>query len=275
MNHLTRIAIEASLNAGKAILEVFNSDDFGVRIKSDQSPLTDADLKSHHIIDAALRNTGIPVLSEEGEQLTYDERKTWDELWIVDPLDGTKEFVKRSGEFTVNIALVRQQKPVMGVVFAPVLNDLYWGDENGAYKIQLQADWISKGTHALIAELNAPKLPIGSPDEFTVVASLSHFSEETERFIKAVEQKEKAIKLASKGSSLKMCLIAEGSAHLYPRFAPTMEWDTAAGQAIIEAAGGQLYDCMTKRPMCYNRKELLNNSFVAVSMGVDVKEYIF
>jgi len=273
MIHLTRLAIEASLNAGKAIMKVFKSDDFGVRLKSDDSPLTEADLSSHEVIDAALRITKIPVLSEEGEHLPFEERKNWNELWIVDPLDGTKEFVKRSGEFTVNIALVRNQKPVMGVVFAPVLNCLYWGDESGAYKAELSTDWAKKDVPSLINTLCIERLPKHLPNSLTVVASVSHFSKETEQYITALKQKEGNVELVSKGSSLKMCLVAEGSAHLYPRLGPTMEWDTAAGQTVIEAAGGQLYDWQTKQPMIYNRKDLLNGSFMAVAKGVDVNRY--
>ncbi|MCU4157894.1 3'(2'),5'-bisphosphate nucleotidase CysQ [Carboxylicivirga sp. A043] len=272
MNELTALAIEAALQAGKEIMAVFNFDDFGVRLKSDDSPLTEADLKSHQIIASFLKSTDIPVLSEEGEELSYEERKNWSKLWIVDPLDGTKEFVKRSGEFTVNIALVEHQKPVMGVVFAPYLGCLYWGDENGAFKANLKPDWIELSS-SLIDSLEVQKLPVKSPEVMTAVASVSHFSKETEAYINALKEKEGDVKLVSRGSSLKMCLVAEGSAHIYPRLGPTMEWDTAAGQAVIEAAGGQLNDWKTKEPMLYNREDLLNGWFLATGRALNIEDY--
>ncbi|TRX72026.1 3'(2'),5'-bisphosphate nucleotidase CysQ [Carboxylicivirga sp. M1479] len=273
MKQLLQIAIKASLIAGKEILHVFNSDDFGVRLKSDDSPLTEADLKSHQVIESALLSTGIDILSEEGDEIDFEDRKTWNKLWIVDPLDGTKEFIKRSGEFTVNIALVDGQKPVMGVVFAPYLGCLYWGDESGAYKVDLSDDWINKHMDALMEELVPKQLPLRQPDVCTVVASVSHFSAETEKYISALKKKVGEVELVSRGSSLKMCLVAEGSAHLYPRLGPTMEWDTAAGQAVVEAAGGQLYDWATKQPMQYNRQDLLNGWFLAVGKDVSIDDY--
>ncbi|WP_430815351.1 3'(2'),5'-bisphosphate nucleotidase CysQ [Carboxylicivirga sp. RSCT41] len=272
MERLTALAIEAALKAGKEIMTVFNSDDFGVRLKSDDSPLTEADLKSHQIIESFLKPTNIPVLSEEGEELSYEVRKDWTRLWIVDPLDGTKEFVKRSGEFTVNIALIENQKPVMGVVFAPYLGSLYWGDENGAFKSDLQSDWVQLSS-SLIEELEVQSLPLSSPDVMTVVASVSHFSKETESFVNALKEIEGEVNLVSRGSSLKMCLVAEGSAHIYPRLGPTMEWDTAAGQAVIEAAGGQLFDWRTKESMLYNREDLLNGWFLATGKGVKTDDF--
>lgn len=275
MNHLLSLAIEASVEAGKEIMDIFNSSDFGVRLKSDDSPLTEADLKSHQLIDKYLSTTNIPVLSEEGEHLSHNERKRWDELWIVDPLDGTKEFVKRSGEFTVNIALVRNQKPVMGVVFAPFLKWLYWGDVSGAYKAILPNDWQEMDVAELVDSLRAVKLPYDLPAKTTVVASVSHFSEETKNYVDALEKQVEAVDLVSRGSSLKMCLVAEGSAHLYPRLGPTMEWDTAAGQAVVEAAGGQLYDWKTKQPMLYNREELLNGWFLTLAKGLKAEDYWF
>ncbi|WP_439185273.1 3'(2'),5'-bisphosphate nucleotidase CysQ [Carboxylicivirga taeanensis] len=273
MHDLTQLALKASVRAGKEILEVFNSDDFGLRLKSDDSPLTEADLKSHQIIEEYLKETDIPVLSEEGEMQDYQERKCWSKLWVVDPLDGTKEFIKRSGEFTVNVALVDQQRPTMGVVFAPVLGSLYWGDESGAFKAQLPSDWYNIELNELCAQIVGEPLPSIHNANFTVLASVSHQSKETEELITALEAKVGNVNVASRGSSLKMCLVAEGSAHLYPRLAPTMEWDTAAGQAVVEAAGGGLFDWQTKQPMLYNRKELLNNWFIAVGKGLDVNDY--
>ncbi|MBK3519590.1 3'(2'),5'-bisphosphate nucleotidase CysQ [Carboxylicivirga marina] len=273
MNVLTNIAIRAALDAGKEMLKIFNSDDFGVRLKSDDSPLTEADLKSHHIIADALKSTDIPVLSEEGAELSHNERKDWTKLWIVDPLDGTKEFVKRSGEFTVNIALVEHQKPIMGVVLAPYLGWLYWGDENGAFKAELSKTWVDETSELIMSKMQAKTLPCEKKEVCTVVASVSHFSKETEQYINTLKVKEGTVELVSRGSSLKMCLVAEGSAHLYPRLGPTMEWDTAAGQAVVEAAGGQLFDWKIKRPMLYNRPELLNGWFLAARKGVQIEDY--
>ncbi|WP_430812755.1 MULTISPECIES: 3'(2'),5'-bisphosphate nucleotidase CysQ [unclassified Carboxylicivirga] len=273
MNKLTRLALETAIDAGKEILRVFNSDDFGVRIKSDDSPLTEADLKSHQIINIALQETGIPVLSEEGTHQDYQERKEWHHLWIVDPLDGTKEFVKRSGEFTVNIALVETNRPVMGVVFAPYLGCLYWGDTEGAFKAQLPDGWLQQRANDIVSSLKADLLPLSLPKKMTVVASVSHFSKETEQFVSALKERVGDVDLASRGSSLKMCLVAEGSAHIYPRLGPTMEWDTAAGQAVVEAAGGHLLDWQTREAMLYNRSELLNGWFLTLAKGLRPEDY--
>lgn len=273
MEQLTRLAIKAAIDAGRETLRVFFSEDFGLRLKSDDSPLTEADLRSHQTIDSYLRETNIPVLSEEGESIAYAKRKNWSMLWIVDPLDGTREFVKRSGEFTVNIALVENQRPIMGVVFAPYLGWLYWGDASGAYKSELADDWELTGLDELIDNLESCQLPCENEEVFTVVASVSHFSKETELFVNALKQYKGQVNLGSRGSSLKMCLLAEGSAHIYPRLGPTMEWDTAAGQAVLEAAGGQLFDWRTRQAMKYNREDLLNGWFMAVGKGQDVNAY--
>ncbi len=273
MNHLTRLAIKAAIEAGRETMKVFNSADFGVRLKSDDSPLTEADLKSHHVIVNYLKETNVPVLSEEGDAISYSERKAWNRLWIIDPLDGTKEFVKRSGEFTVNIALVENQQPTMGVVFAPYLGWLYWGDASGAYKAELTSEWMNEDADVVLDKCHFAQLPLQNETVFTAVASVSHFSKETELFVNALKEKKGQVNLVSRGSSLKMCLVAEGTAHIYPRLGPTMEWDTAAGQAVIEAAGGQLYDWRTRQPMKYNREELLNGWFMAVAKGIDVNDY--
>ncbi|MBS2210231.1 3'(2'),5'-bisphosphate nucleotidase CysQ [Carboxylicivirga mesophila] len=273
MNQHTYLVIKASLEAGKEILKVFNSDDFGVRLKSDDSPLTEADLKSHQVIASYLDATDIPVLSEEGDAIEYNQRSGWTKLWIVDPLDGTKEFVKRSGEFTVNIALVEDQRPIMGVVFAPYLGWLYWGDASGAYKAELADDWQDMNVDELLENVVGIQLPCQEAEVCTVVASVSHFSKETETFVKALEEKEGTVNVVSRGSSLKMCLVAEGAAHLYPRLGPTMEWDTAAGQAVVEASGGQLFDWHSKAPMKYNRKDLLNGWFLTLAKGLNAADY--
>jgi 3'(2'), 5'-bisphosphate nucleotidase len=257
---LLNTAITAALEAGKVILEIYKSDDFEVEIKGDNSPLTKADTASHNVIMSYLTKTNIPVLSEEGKTMAYEERKDWKQLWIVDPIDGTKEFIKRNGEFTVNIALIENQKTLIGVIFVPVTGELYFSTkEMGAYKVTVALDNFDIET--LIS--NGNKLPLEREDKtFTIVASRSHMSPETEDYVAEMKAKYGTVNLISKGSSLKLCMVAEGQADCYPRFAPTMEWDTAAGQAICEHAGFKVIDWGTKENMLYNREELLNNWFL-------------
>lgn len=258
--HLHTI-ITAALEAGKAIMEVYETDDFGVDMKSDNSPLTKADIRAHNIIQSYLETTGIPILSEEGRNIPYEERENWDKLWIVDPLDGTKEFIKRNGDFTVNIALIENQIPILGVVFAPAINELYFASkEDGSFHISTDS---TVEVQVLID--NAKKLPlVQDRTVFRIVASRSHLSQETKDYIDKMESKHAQVELISKGSSLKLCMVAEGSADCYPRFAPTMEWDTAAGQAICLYADTQVIDWNTKKSMLYNRENLLNNWFLVI-----------
>lgn len=260
MKQLLNTAINAALEAGKVILEIYNSGEFDTEIKADNSPLTKADTASHNVIMSYLTKTNIPVLSEEGRSISYEERKGWDQLWIVDPIDGTKEFIKRNGEFTVNIALIENHKPILGVIFVPAKEKLYFSTkEMGAFKVIVDQKLFD--VDSLI--LNASKIPLDRIDKkFTVVASLSHMSPETQEYVQQMKDKHGEINLISKGSSIKFCIVAEGQADCYPRFAPTMEWDTAAGQAICEHAGYKVIDLETKNEMLYNRAELLNNSFL-------------
>ena len=253
-------AITAALQAGKSILEIYQSGVFDVELKGDNSPLTKADKLSHEVIMSHLEQTEIPVLSEEGRDIPYQERKDWNRLWIVDPIDGTKEFIKRNGEFTVNIALIENQRPLIGVIFVPVTGELYFSSkELGAYKVKVHLE--DYNVEALLSKGN--KLPLEREDKiFTIVASRSHMSAETESYVQQMREIHGEVQLISKGSSLKLCMVAEGTADCYPRFAPTMEWDTAAGQAICEHAGFQVIDWSTKKDMLYNREELLNNWFL-------------
>lgn len=253
-------AITAALEAGKVILDIYHSDDFEIETKSDNTPLTKADIASHNMIMSYLKDTNIPVLSEEGKSIPYATRKDWKQLWIVDPIDGTKEFIKRNGEFTVNIALIEHQKPVLGVILVPVSGELYYSTKDrGAFKATVDLDRVE--VDKLMEQ--STKLPAaGQNRAFTVVASRSHRSAETEHYINALQKKHGEVQLISKGSSLKLCMVAEGLADCYPRFGPTMEWDTAAGQAICEHAGFEVIDWNTKEPMLYNREELLNNWFL-------------
>lgn len=259
-NQFLKKAIIAALEAGKAILEIYDSGKFDVQIKDDDSPLTKADIASHQTIMSFLKSTNIPILSEEGKAIPYDLRKKWKKLWIIDPIDGTKEFIKRNGEFTVNIALIEDQVPHLGVIFAPAIGELYFSSEGmGAFKVAV--DLKNFNFENLIS--NANKLPLKRKDKtFTVVASRSHMSPETKNYVKLMQSKHGTVKLISKGSSLKLCMVAEGQADCYPRFAPTMEWDTAAGQAICEHAGLNVIDMDTKEKMKYNREDLLNKWFL-------------
>lgn len=259
---MTRLALEAAVEAGQAILKIYEEEDFGVELKVDASPLTRADRAAHEVILKHLQASGIPVLSEEGKHLPYEQRKGWRELWIVDPVDGTKEFIKRNGEFTVNIALVRDGKAVLGVVLAPVLGHLYVGEVgSGAWRLD-----VSMGSDVDVEEVWASRdsLPLSalSGRPFTVVASRSHMSPETEAFVDEMRSVHGNVELISRGSSLKLCMVAEGTADAYPRFAPTMEWDTAAGQAVCEASGCEVIDQNTGEPMRYNREALLNAWFL-------------
>ena len=255
-----KTGILAALQAGKKILEIYHSGDFDIEIKRDNSPLTRADKVSHSVIFSYLEKTGIPILSEEGIDIPYAKRKNWKELWIVDPIDGTKEFIKRNGEFTVNIALIENQIPIVGVVFAPVLGVLYFSEAGvGSFKVNIELNTFDMEVDLLKAD----KLPLERDDKtFTVVASRSHMSPETEVYLQEIRENYGEVNLISKGSSLKLCMVAEGTADCYPRFAPTMEWDTAAGHAICEHAGFEVIDWKTKQKMLYNRLNLLNNWFL-------------
>jgi 3'(2'), 5'-bisphosphate nucleotidase len=243
IKQLTSLAKEASLAAGKAILEIYNSADFGVEIKGDNSPLTKADQAAHQVIVGFLEKTELPILSEEGKDIPYGVRKNWEYFWMVDPLDGTKEFIKKNGEFTVNIALIHQGKPIIGVVYAPVLKWLYWGNqEEGA--------WKKEGNKDPFQLKKQEKKEVK-----TIVASRSHLSPETKAFIDQFSGAE----VISMGSSLKFMLVAEGKAQIYPRFAPTMEWDTAAAQGVIEAMGGLVIIYPELETLKYNREDMLNS----------------
>ena len=268
-------SIQAAIAAGKAINEVYHSKDFGVEYKSDKSPLTLADQKSHDIIVNGLRELDIPILSEEGKDTPYAQRKDWKRFWVVDPLDGTKEFIKRNGEFTVNIALVENSCPVLGTIFVPDRNTLYFAARDfGAYKLQdgsigdlLRTRQDStEDIQTVLDQIVGQSIRLPAKDQkrtsLTIVGSRSHKTAELEAY---VEEKRKAfgdVEFISAGSSLKICLVAEGRADVYPRLGPTMEWDTAAGQAIAEYAGASVYQYDTSKPLIYNKEDLHNPWFI-------------
>lgn len=249
MQELLKVAIRAAEVASDKILEVYNSSDFQVNLKDDQSPLTLADKKSHEAIEALLRDTGLPILSEEGKSIPYDMRKEWKYFWLIDPLDGTKEFIKRNGEFTVNIALIEGQTPILGVVAVPVTGDVYYSSR-GAGAYLKRPDFISPISKRTPADLSRKGLRI--------VASRSHMNEETEAFIQKLDSPE----LISAGSSLKFMLLVTGNADVYPRFAPTMEWDTAAAHAVINEVGLKAVLESGYPELLYNKQNLLNPHFI-------------
>jgi 3'(2'), 5'-bisphosphate nucleotidase len=252
---LTDIAIKAAIKAGKEILDVYYNSDFKVEFKADNSPLTIADKRAHNVITEILGETEIPVLSEEGKTIPYVERKKWKLFWLVDPLDGTKEFVKRNDEFTVNIALIEENSPIAGVVYVPVTKELYWGNSSGSFKAIAEDE--------NVPFINIQKLPLALiKANFVVAGSKSHMNAETEKFIELLDTKGKPVEMKSKGSSLKICMVAEGNADVYPRLAPTMEWDTAAGHAIVKFTGKKIVQYENNKPLVYNKENLLNPWFI-------------
>lgn len=264
---LLKLAVKAALRAGDEILRIYNTD-FHVETKSDDTPVTMADKVSGRCIVGVLSASGIPVISEEEEVPAYGEREKWDKVWIVDPLDGTKEYIKRNGEFAVNIALVEQGKPVIGVIYAPVLKDIWFAAQNaGSYKIT-QNDVITELTKQNLPENlfeYARKLPLMQlPSQYTVVASRSHLSPEVNARVKELERLYGTVNMISIGSAIKQCWVAEGRAHEYPRYGKTMEWDTAAGQCILEQSGSKMLDLRTNLPMRYNKQDMLNSYFIAL-----------
>ena len=290
---LLELALRAAVEAGRAILDVY-ARPFGFEEKEDRSPLTEADRRSHDRIEEILLSGApeVPVLSEEGAEIPYGERKDWELFWMVDPLDGTKEFIKKNGEFTVNIALMRRTEmaagaeaagpdgeaatntaePVAGVVLAPYLEELFLGSRGiGAFWARCSADG---GCPSLREVLEGEKLPAPNPTRpYTIVASRSHMTPETSAFVEARREEHSDLELVSAGSSLKLCRVADGSADEYPRFAPTMEWDTAAGDAVARAAGCEVLrwgaeDGAPHGPLTYNKLDLHNPWFLVRASGL-------
>ena len=256
LNTLGQIAIEA----GKEILNIYHNADFSkiVDFKTDDSPLTTADKASHHVIMDQLNEKypDIPIISEEGKEITYDDRHSWEYFWLVDPLDGTKEFIKKNGQFTVNIALIHNHKPVVGVIYTPVTQELYLATQGG-YSEDLEAG-------AYKQELPGKLKPISvnnKKEGLVAVRSSSHASDEEEDLL----NKYGVTESIARGSSLKFCMVAEGKADIYYRHGPTMEWDTAAGQAVVECAGGKVLQGTGPEGFEYNKKVLLNGSFLVLS----------
>lgn len=240
--------------AGATVLEVYGTD-FAVDVKDDASPLTEADRRSNAVILKGLSRIAphVPVISEETRALPYEERRGWEWFWLVDPLDGTKEFIKRNGEFTVNIALVHGQTPVLGVVYQPVGDHLCWA-------VAGAGAWKSSGGGEPVRLVGGAHY--STKRKVTVVASRSHLTDEVRGFVAALEVAGKTVEFLSAGSSLKLCLVAEGIADVYPRLGPTMEWDTAAAHAIALEAGRQVLEHPSGKPLRYNKEDLLNPPFI-------------
>ena len=258
MKNYLDVAFRSALEAGLAIRQIYDDPnaDFQVERKADDSPLTIADRRAHEIIVRHLKETPFPVLSEEGRHAPYDERKDWTTFWCVDPLDGTKEFVKRNGMFSVNVALVVDGKPLVGVVYFPATGLVYWTDGETAKR----ADVVDDTDIQNIENLPMKSAKTGRP--FTVVASASHCNAETVAYIENLRRSHPDLELVSAGSSLKICRVAEGSADVYPRLGPTCEWDTAAGHAVVRAAGGDIVSHEDGLTLRYNKPDLLNPSFI-------------
>jgi len=255
-------AIHAAILAGIEVMAVYSLGDFIVKLKEDQTPVTLADRNAHDKILKELRITSLPILSEEGDEISFTERKNWNLFWMVDPLDGTKEFIKRNDEFTVNIALIHDYQPIAGVIYAPVTGELYAGIPGiGAYKL------LNPGLNCTFQymQLSGIKLPEkAKQNEFVVVTSRSHKNQETESYIENIRKKHGSIQVISKGSSLKICMVAEGTANIYPKLGPTMEWDIAAGHAIVKAAGKNVFQTDLQTELHYNKENLLNPHFIVM-----------
>ena len=262
ISYLFESALKAILEANAGILKIYeHKQQLDIGYKNDKSPVTQADKISSDIICKILSETGIPVICEETGQESYTIRKSWKYFWLVDPLDGTKEFIKRNGEFTVNIALIQSKTPVMGLISIPVKGLLYWGDiHHGAFKIKID-DIKHTNYNNLLNQ--AKKLPVHKkPDALRVMVSRSHMDNKTLAFLADLKTKHKTVKTIAAGSSLKFCYLAEGKADIYVRYSPTMEWDTAAGHAIVLASGAKIKNLPGMPNLSYNKKNLRNKGFI-------------
>lgn len=264
---LLEMALRASLKAGTAIMEVYEKP-FKVHYKEDESPVTEADRRASSVIVAGLASSNIPVISEEEDIPHYAKRKKLTRVWLVDPLDGTKEFVKKNGEFSVNIGLIENEFPLLGVVYMPVLKEIYFALPGyGAYKVSHETIMNHNVLDFSLSDLvkYGVKLPAARPHKYTVVASRSHLSKETYAHLQHLKYEKGETDVVYSGSSVKMCWVAEGKANEYPRYGRTMEWDTAAGQAIVEMAGGRFLDLQTRERLRYNKEQLSNPNFIALA----------
>lgn len=257
-------AMEAAIDASKHILEVYTTD-FDIHIKSDNSPVTLADKRADDAIRKCLITTGEYVLSEEQPPLPFNERKDLKYLWIVDPLDGTKEFIRRNDEFTVNIALIKHGYPVMGIITAPALNKLYWAVEGKGLFMLDKVDW-NKDLNELIHDSVEVQPKI---NKMKIIGSRSHANQETQTYVHLLKAMHPESEIISKGSSLKLCKVAIGDASFYPRFSPINEWDIAAGTALVEISGGRVLDAASRKRVLFNKENLFQPPFIAIANGID------
>ena len=261
LDNFAMLIAKTAIEAGKLEMEIY-AKDFGIEYKQDQSPVTEADKLAAELINSRLANTATPIVNEESPLADYSFRKSFTQYWLVDPLDGTKEFIKKNGEFTVNIALIEDGLPIMGVVYLPAKDVIYIGAKNvGSFSLEnaMKFDFTTLESFTKAAS----KLPIKHERKTPrIVASRSHRDDNTENYIAELQKVHPEVEIVAAGSSLKFCLIAEGSAEYYPRFGPTMEWDTGAGHAIAKFAGKSVIDMKTKNELRYNKEVLLNNHFI-------------
>ncbi len=273
------IALNAAMLAGEKIMQIY-SGSFSKEIKDDGTPITIADKEANILIIENLKETGLPVLSEESSLTDYQERKNWEYYWLIDPIDGTKEFINRNGEFTVNIALINKNTPVAGIINAPEPGKLYFGATwDGAYLYdykKLSKTDITEYSYNLLAK-NSRKLFAETPDNghIKIAVSRSHYNNKTGNIVDHLKTTGEKVELVPVGSSLKFCLLAEGKLSIYPRFGKTFEWDIAAGHAILKAAGGNVYDIYTNKPVTYNKPEMGSPYFIAFSkLSKNIKSLI-
>lgn len=257
-NNLLELAILAAIRAGNEVKEIFYTD-YAIELKSDQSPITKADKLSHQIITSHLIKTKIPIISEESKILEYSERSYWEYCWLIDPLDGTKEFIQKNGEFTINIALIKNMQPILGVIFSPLSGWLYFASpETGSIKVFVENSKIISETMMLLPNKNI------KPNSIRVAISRSHLDNQTETFLFALKQKYPNLETIKSGSAIKLCLVAEGEADIYPRFGKTMEWDVAAGHAIVLYSEANVYEINSFNTLVYNKAKLENPPFIAL-----------
>lgn len=266
---LLQDAVYAAISASKKVREIYDSGDFGVNMKSDSTPLTKADKISDSEIRDKLLHTYIPLLSEEGRMVHYEERVNWKLFWLVDPIDGTKEFIKENGEFTVNIALIEEKRPIIGVICLPAIETLYFAARDiGSFKISNRVlseitSYEDCTVDSLLKKATRLPLPFEGEHRYTVVSSRSHLAKQMASYLEDVKkQHPDMLPPIPQGSSQKFCMVAEGTADLYPRITATSEWDTAAGQAICELAGCEVVGMYTFVPLTYNTETMINPSFI-------------
>lgn len=268
VHKLFMAALRASITAGEAIMEIYYSDHDEITVKSDYSIISLADQIAHKVIEAQLSITRVPLISEEGRTVNYEERKSWDLFWLIDPLDGTRQFTQKKKEFTVNIALLMDSRPVTGIIYAPALNEVYFAIKNyGAYRLELNDSIQHLDSFAKLVAQSA-KLPLASPrqsNKQVILTSPHHVNIETKKYIEKRKKNCVGLEIKNIGSSLKMCLLASGLADAYPRYTATYEWDTAAAQVILEEAGGSILSFETGEPLIYNKESLLNPFFICTA----------